>query len=327
MSLKVHPRIAPADLNQLMSVLEIRVVGLSECLVSSGYRLDLRGHTSPGLHYILKGSGLMRTAERATPIEVRPHTLIVVPPGTAFKLEAPDDDHAGRAPMIVDGRSQTTTTESIRRYVAGDADPAIVMICGYFHAMYAPSMDIFDALSTPIVEQFDEKDQLDIKLRNALDELVAQEIGAGAISAALLKQVIVALVRRSLGSMQAWTERFSMLSDPPIARVFADMVANPGDAHTVESLAEKAFLSRSAFMARFTSVVGRSPMMVLRDLRMKQAGSQLVSSGLTIDQVAQNAGYASRSSFVRAFKSAYDMDPSEYRTLKTRDATSSSQTP
>src|SRR5690606_24879621 len=119
----------------------------------------------------------------------------------------------------------------------------------------------------PIVEQFDESDQVDQRLRLALAELVAQEVGSAAMSSALLKQVIVALLRRSLRSMDLWVERFALLGDPQIARAFAGMVANPGAPHSVESLARTAFLSRSAFMARFTKTVGRSPMTVLRDLR------------------------------------------------------------
>jgi len=133
------------------------------------------------------------------------------------------------------------------------------------------------------------------------------------MSAALLKQVIVALLRRSLRSMDLWLERFSLLSDPQIARAFAEMVAHPGAPHSVDSLARTAYLSRSAFVARFTRVVGRSPMSILRDLRMRQAAEQLRSTGMTVDEIARNAGYASRSSFVRAFRDAHGSDPTSYR--------------
>jgi AraC-like DNA-binding protein len=123
----------------------------------------------------------------------------------------------------------------------------------------------------------------------------------------------VALLRRSLRSMDLWVERFSLLSDPQIARAFADMVAHPGARHSVRSLARTAFLSRSAFVARFTRVVGRSPMSILRDLRMRQAAAQLRSTAMTIDEIAHHAGYASRSSFVRAFREAHGCDPTSYR--------------
>jgi hypothetical protein len=55
-------------------------------------------------------------------------------------------------------------------------------------------------------------------------ELVSQEIGFGAMSAALLKQIIAVLLRRSISSMQSWAEGFSMLRDPQIARAFSEMV-------------------------------------------------------------------------------------------------------
>jgi AraC family transcriptional activator of mtrCDE len=188
-----------------------------------------------------------------------------------------------------------------------------VMICGYFHAAFGASISLFESLSRPIVEHFDASDRLDVYLRTAFDELVAQEIGAGAMSGALLKQVIVALVRRSLKTSGLWLERFALLGDPQIARVFADMVACPGAPHSVASLAEAAFLSRSAFMARFSAALGQSPMQVLRDIRMRQAAAQLRAGDISLDQVARNVGYASRAAFVRAFREVFGTGPAEYR--------------
>jgi AraC family transcriptional activator of mtrCDE len=54
-------------------------------------------------------------------------------------------------------------------------------------------------------------------------------------------------------------------------------------------------------------------MVILRDLRMRQAALDLTTTTTPIDVVAHNAGYESRSSFVRAFRKAYNVDPREYR--------------
>jgi AraC family transcriptional activator of mtrCDE len=137
----------------------------------------------------------------------------------------------------------------------------------------------------------------------------------GAMSAALLKQVIISLLRRSIGSSQNWTERFSILSDRQITRAFADMVARPGAPHTVESLARTAGMSRSAFMSRFTAVLGRAPMSMLRDLRLRQAALDLTTTTTPIEVIAHNAGYESRSSFARRFAKVYGKDPTEYRAM------------
>lgn len=62
-------------------------------------------------------------------------------------------------------------------------------------------------------------------------------------------------------------------------------------------------------------------MTVLRDLRMRQAAEQLTSSAVTVEEIIRHAGYASRSSFVRAFRKAYGVDPSSYRQANLRRAT------
>jgi AraC family transcriptional activator of mtrCDE len=152
-----------------------------------------------------------------------------------------------------------------------------------------------------------------------MDELLQQEVGVGAMTASLLKQIIVSLVRRSLKSSQRWTERFSILANRQVTRAFADMVARPGAAHSVQSLAHSAGLSRSAFMARFADIFGQSPMAILRDLRMRQAAVDLTTTTMSIEVVALNAGYESRSSFVRAFRKTYNRDPSDYRRI-TKDS-------
>lgn len=68
-------------------------------------------------------------------------------------------------------------------------------------------------------------------------------------------------------------------------------------------------------MARFSDIFGQSPMVILRDLRMRRAAINLTTTTMSVDVVAQNAGYKSRSSFVRAFRKAYERDPSDYRQI------------
>lgn len=312
--------LATVDLARLIDTLMVRFVLLAECLVGEGYRLDMGEVDAPGIHYNLAGTGRLIVAGRE-PIELKPHTLVVVPARSPFRIEVSSRQDQHAALKCVERRAQVSLRGGVYRAVAKEADPVVILICGYFHASYGSSTDLFGGLAGPIIEQFDEHDQIDEKLKMALMELVAQEVGFGAMSAALLKQVIVALLRRSLRSLDLWVERFAMLGDPQIARAFADMVVNPGAQHSLQTLARTACLSRSAFMARFTKVVGRSPMIVLRDLRMRQAAEELTSSTLTVDEVVHHAGYASRSSFVRAFRKAYGCDPSAYRSAAARKPT------
>ncbi len=308
----MQPRKRPPDLDNLISSLDVKFVSLAECLVSIGYRLEMGSTPNVGIHYNLIGTGRMSVSDGSS-FELAPHTLVVVPPNHTFQLEVRAASASDRPARLVDGRDHFALRDGVRRFVAGTMDPSLVMICGFFGASFARNIELFASLRAPIVEQFSAADQIDARLNEALHELVAQQEGSGAMSAALLKQVIVTLMRRSLNAPGVWRERFAMLSDPEIARAFSEMVADPGADHSIDSLARAACLSRSAFMTRFSSIMGRSPMMVLRDLRMRRAAQVLEMQSLTVGQVAHEVGYASRSSFVRAFRETYGVDPTQYR--------------
>lgn len=304
-------RISAADLDNLMMTLDVNFLKLAECLVSPGWRLAMPASDTPGVHYNLRGSGRMIVGAHA-PIALRPHTLVIVPAAQQFWIEAADGDAGAADLQTMQVAPLVPTGATPRRLAAGAGEPQITLICGYFHARYGASIQLFATLNTPIVEQFDSNDQLDRQFTTALVELLAQDVGAGVMTATLMKQVLVLLLRRSLQSLELWVERFSILSDAHISRAFAAMVARPGAPHSVQSLALCACLSRSAFTARFSALFGQAPMAVLRELRMRQA-CQLLASDMPVDQVAQNVGYAGRRSFLRAFKNAYDSDPSDYR--------------
>ena len=310
-----HPiaRIAAPELDRLMTALDVSYLMLTECLVSSGNSLQLRDINIPGMHYNLSGYGRLVVSD-APPIELRPHTLVILPPRRPILLEAADSRGQFTNLTHVDCKAQIQPGSALQRFVAGDANsPEIVLICGYFKASYGPTLDLFDRMNDPIVESFTAEDHLDQKLKDAVAELISQEVGSGAMSAALMKQVLVSVLRRSLASQNLWVERLSALKDPQVARAFADMIAKPGLPHTVHSLCHTSGVSRSAFMVRFREAFGASPMAVLRQIRMRHAAMLLEADTLSIDQIAGACGYASRSSFFRAFHKSVGSDPSHFR--------------
>jgi AraC family transcriptional activator of mtrCDE len=293
-----------------MRALDIDVVALTEILVPRGHRLELGNIDVPAIHYNLAGNG--RMAINGGPfMPLRPHLLIIVPPNTPFAIEV---DGEGPGLKSIE-RSCWTRDQGYLRICPAGETPEVVQICGFFNASFGPAIGLFRELTTPVIEQFEPTDRIDEKLREAMAELLDQEVATGAMAAALLKQVIISLLRRSMSSSQNWAERFSILSDRQITRAFADMVARPSAPHTVQSLAQSAGLSRSAFMSRFTTVVGRAPMSVLRDLRLRQAAIDLTTTTTPIEVIAHNAGYESRSSFARRFAKVYRKDPTEYRAM------------
>ena len=85
-------RISPFDLDNLMMTLEVEFVKLSECAVSPGWRLTMAATNAPGIHYDLIGMGRMIIGNHP-PIDLQPHTLIIVPAGQSFCIEVAVDRH------------------------------------------------------------------------------------------------------------------------------------------------------------------------------------------------------------------------------------------
>jgi AraC family transcriptional activator of mtrCDE len=311
-------RISRGDLDKLMTSLEVNHVRLSECALTAGTRLEIARSEHPTIHYGFAGSGVM-LVQGEPPIELRAHTLVIVPAHKSTTIVASDAD--GGVPRVFgEGKKDAFVPGSTSRHAVGEGEPVLHVGCGSFLAVYAAGFDLFSSQPAPIVETFDAHDQLDQVMNYAMAELAAQEVGGGPMSSALLKLVLISLLRRCLVSMNPWVERFSVLSDPPIARAFADMVNRPAAQHTVRSLSQSVGLSRSAFMARFAAAFDEAPIAILRRLRMRHAAELLAANALSVDQVAMQAGYQSRSSFTRTFRRLYGSDPSEYRAEAQRDS-------
>lgn len=308
-------RSSHSDLEILMAMLEVDVIALKECVIGRNWRLASPAAETVGIHYNLEGIAQMHVGAGPA-ISLTPHTLVITPPRQPFRIDGARGQETGsRAGVLEVAWKLGDVSETVHKISAGTGHPEVTMICGFFHASYGSSIDLFATLATPIVERFDAADQLGHRLEAALAELVDRQVGMQAMATALLKQVLITLLRRSLSSGDLRLEQFSILSDSQITRAFARMTANPGAPHSVTTLSEVAGLSRSAFMARFASAVGCAPMTALRQLRMRRASNLLTANVLSIDQIAHTVGYASRSSFSRAFRLVFGSDPAEYRAL------------
>jgi Cupin len=198
--------------------MEVEVAALAECFVSPGWRLNFAAARLPAIHSTLNGSGRMRAAGQP-PFILRPHTLVVMPPDRSFYIEGGDLDDARRHSKLKEVNVLAfNLDDDIQTFRAGDDDPKVSVICGYFRASYGLSINLFSTLRQPIVEHFDTFDHLAHNLQTVLAEINDRQVGMRAMTAAVLKQVFVTLLRRSLMSAETWTERFALLSDPQTAR-------------------------------------------------------------------------------------------------------------
>lgn len=103
----------------------------------------------------------------------------------------------------------------------------------------------------------------------------------------------------------------SGLADPQLARALTAMHESPQNPWSLESLAELAGMSRSAFAGRFKRVVGVAPVEYLTDWRMAIAKKQL-SLGRAVKVLAPALGYANASALSRVFAKRAGMSPREW---------------
>jgi AraC-like DNA-binding protein len=110
----------------------------------------------------------------------------------------------------------------------------------------------------------------------------------------------------------AGTGWFFALADKQIGAAMGAMHADPGYRWTVQQLAERACMSRSAFALRFKQKVGTSAIDYLTRWRMLRAAEMLVNSRESVSAIALSLGYESVSSFGFAFKREMGCSPRQF---------------
>lgn len=88
--------------------------------------------------------------------------------------------------------------------------------------------------------------------------------------------------------------------------------ADPPTNWSVEELARRAGMSRTAFAVRFKAIMGLAPLTYLTDWRMRLARRGL-AAGTPIATLAPRLGYASEAAFSTAFKRVAGVAPKFYR--------------
>jgi AraC-like DNA-binding protein len=145
------------------------------------------------------------------------------------------------------------------------------------------------------------------------DEAVAERPGRSLVLDRLLEILLVEALRREPADLSgARPGLLAGLADPRISAALRTMHRDVQRAWTVADLAREAGMSRSAFAARFTEVVGAPPIDYLANWRMALAKAALASSKTPMTQVAELAGYASVSAFSTAFSRATGRSPTSF---------------
>jgi AraC-like DNA-binding protein len=145
-------------------------------------------------------------------------------------------------------------------------------------------------------------------------EAEARRAGSEAVVTRLADVVVTLAVRawmeNDAGGRTGWV---AALRDKQIGRALTLMHRQPELRWTVDTLARRVAMSRSAFATRFNELVGEPPMGYLARWRMELAHMALRDEGVPVSQVARRLGYQSEAAFSRAFKRMMGVSPGAVR--------------
>ncbi|WP_211841699.1 AraC family transcriptional regulator [Rudaeicoccus suwonensis] len=95
----------------------------------------------------------------------------------------------------------------------------------------------------------------------------------------------------------------------PVAASIAFVNEHLAEPITVSELAERAFMSPSAFSHVFRDVTGKSPYQFVKEMRLNKARELLVEDDSNVTQISKAVGYRSTSHFINEFRDRFGLTP------------------
>ena len=298
-----------STLDALLSALSVDVEAFALCEIAENVRLVFPPMDVIEVHHVLEGT-LYLTIGESDPIEAPAGSMVIVPPGRLQYLAA----------------SKTVSTSKVSSDIslpvrggmvivdATDGGGAVLRIaCGTVQADPNGSYGPLDGLSQPVAENLSDVPVVSAAFGAMLEEVAAPDEGATALTSALMKACLVVLLRRHLQSSRKAGTPPALFSDARIGRAIAAILEHPSAAHSVTTLAKEAGMSRSAFARDFKATLGITPMEFVARIRLNLARRLLVSTVRSVEVIAAEVGFSSRSHFSRVFRDHYGTDPSTFR--------------
>lgn len=80
---------------------------------------------------------------------------------------------------------------------------------------------------------------------------------------------------------------------------------------SVETVSQTFLMSRMQFYRKVKAITGKTPVELIRTIRLEKASELLETKKYTLSEIAYEVGFSSLSSFSKAFKKHYGKPPSE----------------
>ncbi len=158
---------------------------------------------------------------------------------------------------------------------------------------------------------------MDATIAAALNEAVSGRPGSEIVLTRLSEVLFIQALRAHLARLpEGEANWFRAALDPQIGEALTAIHQNPARDWQVAALAALAAMSRSAFAARFTQLVGEPPLRYVTRWRIHKAARLLSEPNVSVAQVAAHSGYQSEAAFSKVFKQWTGQTPSAFRNAR-----------
>lgn len=264
-----------------------------------------------GYHFVIDGR-LRIAVDGEPPIMVQSGEVVLLPRNDPHTLSSGPNLKSVPASELV----KLAPDGGLSRIVHGGGGAGTHLMCGFLASeeLYNPLIAALPRLLKLDVRTGLSRVWIENSVRLAAGELAEGRLASSPLLSRLSELLLVEAVRSYASALDdresGWLRG---LSDPQIGRALALIHQKIAAPWTAESLAREVGLSRSAFVGRFTTLVGTPPIRYLTQWRLRTAQIHLKETRKTIAQLAHMAGYESEEAFSRAFKREFGLPPAKWR--------------
>ena len=298
--------------SQVLRAIRVRSTVYCRSSMGAPWGFGVRAHGNPAFHVVTEGRCWLDVDGEPGQIPLSAGDLVVLPTGPRHWMR---DDPATPAVALEDILT-ATPAEDHHRLRHGGLGPRTGLLCGGF-ALDGDTHPILRALPPAIIIRG--ADGRPVPWLDAIMELLSTESAAAApgaeeIVTRLADAMLTQAIRAALVELQsADGDGLMAVRDPQIAAAIELIHGRPQHAWTVGELAARVALSRSAFSARFSGVIGESPKRYVTRTRLVHAAGLLRTNDTSIAEIALKSGYGNEFSFAKAFKRTFGVSPGIYR--------------
>ncbi|WP_422659840.1 AraC family transcriptional regulator [Paenibacillus sp. EC2-1] len=163
-----------------------------------------------------------------------------------------------------------------------------------------------------IINYQNQRDELLFYFNAMLRETENKHENYEAICQNLLEVVVISLMRSSGHPFSVVT---TQKANKVCSRIKRYIDSNYSEDISLDSLAERAHISKYYLSHTFTKYYGMSPINYLNEVRLRASKELLETTDLSISQVAESTGFSSQSYFSQSFRRSCDVTPRDYRIM------------